>query len=330
MVALSSTGEIASFQDVDQFQPGKTQFACGFFACAVVKAMAPTGQKPAQTPAEMSAEAEQWYAEYNGDNSISNMDGMSLQQLYDLIVQIGLHFQATSLDLDMLRAWLRLGYPIIVAGAETGFYDLDLGDVVPYPWHPSGNHIIVLSGLLADGNLLVRDCANVKDLYNPSSLRPGPRKYDAARMRLISATVVVPPWLPRPPAGFDPRKEDNMLSIPANWHDDGTTLTAPNGHKVAKGFRRFVLTNHWHPENVPLQEEAGRSPLEESNSALGPGTQQVFNWTILEWTPQRGVFVAWSGQELLKVRALRDALHIQVADLQAKLQACEAAHPQGA
>ncbi|HLG77234.1 MAG TPA: hypothetical protein VKX46_12525, partial [Ktedonobacteraceae bacterium] len=39
-IPLSSTGEIATFRDVDQFQPAKTQFACGFFACAVVKAMA--------------------------------------------------------------------------------------------------------------------------------------------------------------------------------------------------------------------------------------------------------------------------------------------------
>jgi hypothetical protein len=79
MPELSPTGEIASFLDVNQFQPGRTQFACGFFACSVVKSMAPVGQHPTQTAQEMIAEAEQWYAQFDGDNSTRNMDGMSLQ-----------------------------------------------------------------------------------------------------------------------------------------------------------------------------------------------------------------------------------------------------------
>jgi hypothetical protein len=156
----------------------------------------------------MIAEAEQWYAQYNGNDASNNLNGMTLQQLYDLVVQIGLHFQATSIDPHVLRAWLALGYPVIVAGAETGFYDLALGDVVPYPWTPSGSHIIVLTGVAADGNFLVRDTANVTDLNNPNTLRPGPRKYDAQRMQLLSATVIVPPWKVRPPVGFDPTQND--------------------------------------------------------------------------------------------------------------------------
>jgi hypothetical protein len=323
-IPLSSTGEIATFRDVDQFQPAKTQFACGFFACAIMKAMAPVGQMPTQSAAEMIAEAEQWYAQYNGNNAISNTNGMTLQQLYDLIVQIGLHFQASSTDPHVLRAWLALGYPVIVAGAETGFYDLALGDVVPYPWKPSGSHIIVLTGVAANGNFLVRDTANVTSLSNPNALRPGPRVYDAQRMQLISATAIVPPWLPRPPAGFDPTQSDFVPVIPKGWRDDGATLTAPNGHRVVLGFRRYVLTHAWDPANLPLQEEQARSLLEESNPALGSGTQQVFNWTTLEWTPARGVFTAWSGPELLKLRADIAALQTQIANLQAQLQSSNA------
>ena len=321
MVVLSPGGEVANFLDVNQFQPGRTQFACGFFACAIVKAMAQVGYRPAQTAQEMIAEAESWYAQYDGDNSINNMDGMSLQQLYDLLVQIGLHFQAASLDNETLRAWLRLGYPVIVAGAENSFYDMELGDTIPYPWHPSGSHIIVLTGVDPNGNFLVRDSANVGDLYNVNSLRPGPRHYNAEKLRLVSATVVVPSWLPRPPAGFDPRKESSVPVVPAGWHDDGATLTAPNGHKVVRGFREFVLANNWHPENVPLQEEVGQTPLEESNPSLGGGTQQVFNWTMLEWTRARGVFVAWIGQELLRLRADKATLQAQIADLNARIAA---------
>src|SRR5258708_19199454 len=119
-IQLSSTGEIASFHDVDQFQPAKTQFACGFFACAVVKAMAPVGQSSIQSVSQMIAEAEQWYTQYNGNDASNNLNGMTLQQLYGLVVQIGLHFQATSIDPHVLRAWLALGYPVIVAATVTG------------------------------------------------------------------------------------------------------------------------------------------------------------------------------------------------------------------
>ena len=323
MVLVSSHGEIADFQDVDQFQPGKSEFECGFFAVAIVKAMNEVGKPPTQSVAAMISEAETWYAQYNGDNSAANDAGMSLQQLYDLIVQVGLHFQAIEVDIDLIRAWIHTGYPVIVAGAETGMYDLGLGDVVPYPWHPAGNHIIVITGVAANGNFLVRDSANCTNLFDPNSLRSGPRTYDAQRMQLISATVVVPPWLPRPPAGFDPRKEHFMPNIPKGWQDNGTTLTAPNGHKIVHGFRKYVLFHNWDPQNVPLEEEVGLNRLEESNPSLGSGTQQVFNWTTLEWTPSRGVFVAWTGQELMKIRADKAALLAQVADLEAKLKACQ-------
>ena len=318
-IPLSLTGEVATFQDVDQFQPAKTQFACGFFSCAIVKAMAPVGQVPTQSQAQMIAEAEQWYAQYNGDNSLGNESGISLEELYDLIVQIGLHFQASRMDLQALRAWLNLGYPVLVTGDETGFYDLGLGDVVPYPWRPAGSHAIVLTGVTADGNFLVRDPANVTDVSNPRSLRPGPRKYDAQKLQLNSATAVVPSWKPRPPAGFDPTQSNLVLGIPHGWQDDGVTLTASNGHKVVKSFRQYVLIHTWASTNLPLQEENMRDPLEETNPSLGSGLQQIFNWTTLEWTETRGVFEAWTGPELLKLRNDNVALQAQVASLQAQL-----------
>ena len=118
-----------------------------------------------------------------------------------------------------------------------------------------------------------------------------------------------------------------MSNVPQGWHDDGTTLTAPNGHKVKLGFRRHILSNNWDPQNMPLEEEVGLSQLEESNPSLGSGTQQVFNWTTLEWTPSRGVFVAWTGQELLKVRADKAALQTQLADLQTKLATLQSTQP---
>jgi hypothetical protein len=268
MVALSVSGEVGDFQDANQFQPGHSAYECGFFAVATVKAMNQVGLPPVQSVAEMINEAEAWYAQYHGgDNSPKNTDGMSLQQLYDLLAQVGLHYQASTLDLDMIRAWVNCGYPVIVAGAEIGMYDIGLGDHVPYSWTPSGNHVITITGVQADCNVLVRDTANI----GPDGVRPGPRIYDAGTLQLVSATAVTPPWLPIPAIGFDPRKGGPMAGIPAGWHDDGTTLTAPNGHKVVLGFRQYILNNYWDPQNQPLEDEDGRNPLEESNPALGAG-----------------------------------------------------------
>jgi hypothetical protein len=321
MVPLSSHGEIADFQDVDQFQPGRSEFECGFFAVAIVKAMNQVGRPPTQSVSAMIAEAETWYAQFNGNNSASNEAGMSLQQLYALLPHVGLHYQGIALDIDLIRAWICIGYPVIIAGAEIGMYDLELGDIVPYPWHPTGNHMLVITGVTSDGNFLVRDPANCTDLNDPHSLRPGPRRYAAIKLQLFSATVAVPSWLPRPPAGFDPRKESASGNIPAGWRDNGTTLTAPNGHIVVRGFREYILAHTWNEHNLPLEEEVSLNSLEESNPSLGGGSQQVFNWTTLEWTTSRGVFVAWTGQELLKVRAERDILKTHLVSLKSQLQA---------
>lgn len=92
--------------------------------------------------------------------------------------------------------------------------------------------------------------------------------------------------------------------VPTGWKDTGATLTAPNGHTVTLGFRDYILSHQWDSNNWPLEEAHAQDPLELSNPSLGHGTQQVFKTTVLEWTPSGGVFVAWVGQELLKMRAL--------------------------
>src|SRR5258708_40146865 len=99
----------------------------------------------------------------------------------------------------------------MLCGAETGMYDIGLGDIVPYAWTPTGNHCIVVSGVDANGNFLVHDCASIA----PSGVRPGPRTYDASKLQIVSATAVIPPW-------------KGVAMIPTGWHDDGQTLTAPN------------------------------------------------------------------------------------------------------
>src|SRR5260370_5418664 len=88
------------------------------------------------------------------------------------------------------------------------------------------------------------------------------------------------------------------LMVPQGWHDDGQILTAPNGDAVRLGFRTYVLANNWHPDNWPLAPEQGFTLLEASNPGLGGGDQQVFRWSMLGYTQQRGVFLERIGQEL--------------------------------
>lgn len=100
------------------------------------------------------------------------------------------------------------------------------------------------------------------------------------------------------------QSEQGGPMVPQGWTDNGTTLTAPNGHTITLGFRDYVLNHNWDSNNLPLEEAHAQIPLELSNPSLGGGTQQVFRWSVLEWTPSGGVFVAWVGQELLKMREL--------------------------
>lgn len=106
------------------------------------------------------------------------------------------------------------------------------------------------------------------------------------------------------------------MSIPANWKDDGKTLTAPNGIQVVQGFRDYVLSHNWDTANLPLETAQGLTPLELSNPGLGGGTRQTFRWTVLEWTSKQGVFEAWSGQELLATLNLLHTTQSKLVALQ--------------
>ena len=98
-------------------------------------------------------------------------------------------------------------------------------------------------------------------------------------------------------------------TIPSGWSDDGTILRAPNNIPVTNGFRQWVLSHDWNPQNFPLRAAEARSPLEISNPSLGNGTRQVFRMTVLEWTTKTNVFEAWGGQELLAVETASAAIN---------------------
>jgi hypothetical protein len=94
------------------------------------------------------------------------------------------------------------------------------------------------------------------------------------------------------PAGF-----------PDGWTDDGTTLKAPGGQVVVKGFRVYLLA---HPElvsgphmadNYPIEPERSVSQVEAWNTAHGAGSVQTFHRMRLAWTAREGVYVMWLGDE---------------------------------
>ena len=108
--------------------------------------------------------------------------------------------------------------------------------------------------------------------------------------------------------------------IPSGWHDDGATLTAPNGHRVVRGFRMYVLANAWDPANVPLEEERWIDPLSWADpKAAGAGSRQVFAGVALRWTQATDVQREALGPELLAVEQRLGAQAQQLAAVQAQL-----------
>lgn len=77
--------------------------------------------------------------------------------------------------------------------------------------------------------------------------------------------------------------------VPSGWHDDGTTLTAPNGVKVVLGFRKFVLFGSWDAANIPLGAEEWSDHVDPFDTNSGPGSNQFFTNCSLRYTEKDGV-----------------------------------------
>ena len=76
------------------------------------------------------------------------------------------------------------------------------------------------------------------------------------------------------------RAEEGDANVPANWKDDGTTLTAPNGVTVVRGFRAKVLEG-WDANNLPLEKERAVNPVEHANPMVGAGQFKLSR--IVDW-----------------------------------------------
>ncbi len=207
MMTLNATDEVADFPTVSQFEPHESAYACVAFSTALCHYAGQPGKGPTGSGEDVDKLADTWYQQLAGSIAASNKQGLTLGDQEQMIVGIGNHFQELPIspsslhdsDIANVKGALLRGYPVLICGLETGMFDMALGKI-PYSWVPSGNHCIVASGIAVDGNLLVRDPANVDGNNVP---RPGPRTYDISKLDLISGVVFVPPWMPRPDPSTD-------------------------------------------------------------------------------------------------------------------------------
>ncbi|OYV47681.1 MAG: hypothetical protein B7X06_02915 [Verrucomicrobia bacterium 21-51-4] len=193
--------EVATFvMPVSQFEFNESAYECVIYCIVQCRFMAPPGQTPTATPEQIDQLADAWYAKLEGSYAASNTNGMSLEAAYAALDGLGISYikmpeinstSAHASDIANVKAMLAKGYPVIICGAESGFYDVGLGDIVPYTWPPSGNHCIIASGVAPSGNLLVHDMANVGHGLIPGATR----EYDITRMYLVSGTAVIPQWI---------------------------------------------------------------------------------------------------------------------------------------
>lgn len=204
-VQLNKFGEVADFTyPVNQFFDGTTsEDACGPYSTGYIKYMGAPGTGTKGITKDIDAWAFAMYTKYIGPDIKSNHNGTDVPQLYamlkDAAITTRLEFNPLALTVDAIKQSIAIGRPVIVAAAETGMHDVDNGNKVDYSWTPSGNHIIVVSGVRADGALLVRDPANIGATGQRGSgdaaTHSGPVAYSPTMFGpIVSVTAITPYW----------------------------------------------------------------------------------------------------------------------------------------
>jgi len=200
MVALTPSGEVGYYVDDNQFGSGQSVDKCGPEAVSLFWHSVAPGQRNPYSSADVHSMAAADYIHFIGADIASDHNGTSNQTLYNMLAFHHFNYKSGPLSIDWVKGWLEQGYPVILGIVESSVHDIGLGSN-PYSWNTSGlTHVIVASGPGAAGELLVRDTANI----GPSGVRPGPRRYDVNKLQLVSATMVVPSWLPIPGSSTPP------------------------------------------------------------------------------------------------------------------------------
>jgi hypothetical protein len=210
---LTPSGEVAVFLDDDQFGFDQSVMKCGYEAVSIFWHSVKPGESNPYTSAEVHAMAHDDYVQLVGPDVPSDSGGMSNDQLYADLDKHQLHYRQIPQDFAWINGYLRYGYAVIIGVTEDSVFDLELGGK-PYTWDTSGfTHVILCTGIgKSQTSIKVRDTANI----GPDGVRQGPREYDTNKLRLVSATMVVPSWLPVPPNDFDPRSAPEVAPIDLN------------------------------------------------------------------------------------------------------------------
>lgn len=156
--------------------------------------------------------------------------------------------------------------------------------------------------------------------YDASSRPPCPPPWSAYYALQFSDRVTGVPGVPGTVDANIFLGDKAMITVtryPFGWHDDGKTLTAPNGHRVVLGFRDYILAHQWDPGNVPLGEEYHADPAERHNPQSGAGQVQIFRDTVLVYRNDgKGVVTMAAGIEI-------EECYIEIAALKTQLKAAQ-------
>lgn len=333
---------------------GGSQDKCGPWSVSELRFAGLPGKGPNGSASDVQAWAHEEYQKYIGPDVVSDQNGSSIDNMHAFLTDAtdpktghrNLHWYDVGAisptsqqphDNAEIIAALNAGYPVLVTVNEQSVVRRNGSN--PYPWQPAlgpVNHIFTIVGHTSDGYFLVDDELNQGDAW--------PDQYSMSRLQIHWASVVQVvgpdpsnPWLAPIPSG-DPlswspafnaqQLGEALMGVPQGWTDDGKALKSPNGHYAVLGFREYILGHNWDPNNWLMEEEYHADPLEYSNPSLGAGQKQSCRWTTLEWTPEKGVFEAWQGQEIVSLTAMYNAAKsalAQVGTLQQELAACQAA-----
>jgi hypothetical protein len=191
----------------------------------------------------------------------------------------------------------------------------------PYKWNdPHGlGHVLLIVGYDTEKHVVV--------VHDPLRADPGGQPADyswtgfqAAQFHDLCEVHGAPLPLaegsgtPQTDGQGNPAEGSESVGIPDGWHDNGTTLTAPNGVVVVMGFREWILSHTWDSIDYPMAAERVLPSIEPGNPSIGAGSRQDFRMTSLGWTTSRGVYKIWVGQDIRELEA-------QVARLEAQLKA---------
>lgn len=186
---------------LSQFTEG-FQDECASFGCADIYYSVPPTASPNHSATDIIKLADLWYAKEDGSDS--STAGLDVPQVENILQGLGLKYEVhVPGDINTLKGILQNeGIPCLLTAPESSFFDMGFSRV-PYKWDfTKFNHSIVAYGIDNNGDILVRDYANL--IAEPGS----ERSYSAAKIRPISIIGITPRWKTALQMPFVPTEEE--------------------------------------------------------------------------------------------------------------------------